>query len=283
MTTLLPHGQPTLVVVRGGNDIASAVAHRLFSAGYSVVILEVAQPLTVRRGMAYASAVYEGRITLDGVTAEHAQGMEHATKLLQSRSAIPVVTGADEETLAAITPRALVDARLRKQERSTSRTADAPLVIGLGPGFTAGVEAHVVIETNRGPNLGRIITEGEADPYTGEPIEIAGHSTDRYLYAPRAGMFRTPLDLGKRVEAGQVVGHVEGKPLIARVSGIIRGIVKDGLSVHAGAKLVDIDPRADPVYLSELSKKAWTIADAVLTVIRQRQSFLQDASGSGAT
>jgi xanthine dehydrogenase accessory factor len=263
-------GNPFLVAIRGGNDIASAVAHRLFSAGYPVVILEVAQPLTVRRGMAYASAVYEGRLTLDGVTAEHAKGMEHAITLLQSRSAIPVVTGADEETLAAITPRALVDARLRKKERSTSRTADAPLVIGLGPGFTAGVEAHVVIETNRGPNLGRIITEGEADPYTGEPIEIAGHSTDRYLYAPRAGTFRTPVDLGKRVEAGQVVGHVEGKPLIAMVSGIIRGIVKDGLSVQAGAKLVDIDPRGDPVYLSELSKKAWTIADAVLTAIRRQ-------------
>lgn len=270
MTSRLPYEVRALVVIRGGNDIASAVAHRLFSAGYPVVILEVAQPLTVRRGMAYASAVYEGRITLDGVTAEHAKDMDHAMKLLQSRSAIPVVTGADEEILAAITPRVLVDARLRKKERSTSRTADGPLVIGLGPGFMAGVEAHVVIETNRGPNLGRIITEGEADPYTGEPIEIAGHSTDRYLYAPRAGTFRTPLDLGKRVEAGQVVGRVEGEPLIAKVSGIIRGIVKDGLSVQAGAKLADIDPRGDPVYLSELSKKAWTIADAVLAVIHHQ-------------
>ena len=266
-------GNPFLVAIRGGNDIASAVAHRLFSAGYPVVILEVAQPLTVRRGMAYASAVYEGRITLDGVTAEHAKGMDHAMTLLHSRSAIPVVTGADEETLAAITPRVLVDARLRKKERSTSRITDAALVIGLGPGFTAGVEAHVVIETNRGSNLGRIITEGEADPYTGEPVEITGHSKDRYLYAARAGIFRTSLDLGKFVEAGQVVGHVDGEHLVAKVGGIIRGIVKDGLSVHAGAKLVDIDPRGDPTYLSELSKKAWTIADAVLTVIRKHISL----------
>jgi xanthine dehydrogenase accessory factor len=220
--------------------------------------------------MAYASAVYEGRITLDGVTAEHAKDLERAMKLLQSRSAIPVVTDADEKILAALSPRIVVDARLRKKEWSTSRTADAPLVIGLGPGFTAGVEAHVVIETNRGPNLGRIITEGQADPYTGEPIEIAGHTTDRYLYASSAGTFQTPLDLGKRVEAGQVVGYVEGEPLIAKVGGIIRGIVKDGLAVQAGAKLVDIDPRGDPVYLSELSKKAWTIADAVLAAIRRQ-------------
>jgi xanthine dehydrogenase accessory factor len=264
-------GASCRVVVRGGNDIASAAAHRIFSAGYPVVILEVARPLTVRRGMAYASAVYEGRITLDGVSAEYAHTVQQALELLRLRSAIPVVTGADEKIPAAISPQVLVDARLRKKERSTSRTTDAPLVIGLGPGFTAGVEAHVIIETNRGPNLGRIITAGEADPYTGEPMEIAGHSRERYLYAPRVGTFRTPLDLGRRVEAGQPVGHVEGEPLIAKVSGIIRGIVKDGLSVQAGTKLVDIDPRGDPAYLSELSKKAWTIADAVLAVI-QRQS-----------
>jgi xanthine dehydrogenase accessory factor len=270
MTKPLPHEQPTLVVVRGGNDIASAVAHRLFTGGYPVVILEAPQPLTVRRNMAYASAVYEGRITLDGVPAEHAQALERAFELLRSRSAIPVVAVADEEVLSSLRPTVIVDARLRKKERGTSRIADAPLVIGLGPGFKAGVEAHVVIETNRGPNLGRIITAGEADPYTGEPIEIAGHSKDRYLYAPRAGTFRTSFDLGKRVEAGQVVGHVEGEPLVAKVGGIIRGIVKDGLPVQVGAKLVDIDPRGDPTSLSELSKKAWTIADAVLTVIHQQ-------------
>jgi xanthine dehydrogenase accessory factor len=260
-----------LVVISGGNDIASAAAHRLFSAGYSVVILEALQPLTVRRGMAYASAVYEGRITLDGVTAEHAPTLEQALTLLRARSAIPVLSSADGPTLTALNPQVVVDARLRKKERSTSRATDAPLVIGLGPGFTAGVEAHVVIETNRGPNLGRIITEGEADPYTGEPIEIAGHSKDRYLYAPRAGTFHTPLDLGAHVEPGQVVGNVEDAPLVAKVGGIIRGIVRHGLSVQAGTKLVDIDPRGNPTYLSELSQKAWTIADAVLRAIQSHQ------------
>jgi len=264
-----PDPAARLVIIRGGNDIASAVAHRLFAAGYSVVILETPQPLTVRRGIAYASAMYEGRITLDGVAAEHAPTLERALALLQSRSAIPVVACTDDGILKTLQPQVIVDARLRKKERSTSRVSDAPLVIGLGPGFKAGVEAHLVIETNRGSNLGRIITEGEADPYTGEPIEIAGHSKDRYLYAPRAGIFRTPLDLGARVEAGQVVGHVEGEPLVAKVGGIIRGIVKAGLSVQAGTKLVDIDPRGDRTYLSELSQKAWIIADAVLTAVLQ--------------
>jgi xanthine dehydrogenase accessory factor len=265
-----PHPAVSGVIIRGGNDIASAVAHRLFSAGYPVVILEAPQPLTVRRGMAYASAVYEGRIVLDGVAAEHAGTVQEAVALLRSRAAIPVLTAPEAEALPALQPRITVDARLRKKDRSTSRVTDAPLVIGLGPGFTAGIEAHLVIETNRGPNLGRIITEGEADPYTGEPVEIAGHGKDRYLYAPRAGIFRTPFDLGGRIEVGQVVGQVEGEPLTAKVAGIIRGIVKDGLAVQEGAKLVDIDPRGDPAYLSELSRKAWIIADAVLTAIRQR-------------
>ncbi|MBI4572027.1 MAG: EF2563 family selenium-dependent molybdenum hydroxylase system protein [candidate division NC10 bacterium] len=265
-----PHPAVPGVIIRGGNDIASAVAHRLFTAGYPVVIFEAPQPLTVRRGMAYASAVYEGHVTLDGVAAEHVRTVREAVALLRSRAAIPVLTAPDAEGLPALEPRVIVDARLRKKERSTSRVTDAPLVIGLGPGFAAGIEAHLVIETNRGPNLGRIITEGEADPYTGEPVEIAGYGKDRYLYAPRAGIFRTPLDLGARVEVGQVVGHIEGESLTAKVGGIIRGIVKDGLAVQEGAKLVDIDPRGDPAYLSELSRKAWIIADAVLTTIRQR-------------
>jgi xanthine dehydrogenase accessory factor len=257
----------SLVLIRGGNDIASAVAHRLFTAGYAVIILEKPQPLTVRRGMAYASALYEGRIRLDGVTAEAAPTIDQALALLKSRRALPVVGSNDPSVIDALRPQIIVDARLRKKERSSSRITDAPLVIGLGPGFAAGVEAHLVIETNRGPNLGRIITEGEADLYTGEPIEIAGHSKDRYLYAPRAGIFRTSLDLGHRVEVGELVGYVEGDSLTAKVGGIIRGIVKDGLFVQAGAKLVDIDPRGDARYLSELSQKAWTIADAVLTAI----------------
>ena len=262
-------GHP-LILVRGGNDIGSAVAHRLFTAGYPVVILEAPQPLTVRRGMAYAQAVYDGSVTLERVTAERIAGVEEIEERLHARKAIPVLGISGDAVLTVVRPGVIVDARMRKKERSTSRTGDAPLVIGLGPGFKAGVEAHVVIETNRGPNLGRVITEGEADAYTGEPVEIAGHSKDRYLYAPRAGLFRTALDLGDQVEAGQVVGEVDNESLTAKVGGIIRGIVKSGLRVAEGAKLVDIDPRRQEAALSKISQKAWRIADAVLIVIRER-------------
>jgi xanthine dehydrogenase accessory factor len=257
-----------VVLVRGGNDIASAVAHRLFTSGYRVMILEARQPLTVRRGMAYASAVYEGRTSLAGVTAEHVHSLKQAFALLETRQVIPVLGSDQARIVAAIAPQVLVDARLRKKERSSTRAAEAPLVIGLGPGFAAGIEAHVVIETNRGPNLGRIITDGEAEPYNGEPVEIAGHGKARYTYAVREGIFRTSLDLGSRVEQGQVVGEVAGEPVVAKIGGTIRGIVRDGLVVPAGAKLVDVDPRDTPASLSELSQKAWVIADAVVSAIR---------------
>jgi len=258
------------ILIRGGNDIGSAVAHRLFTAGYPVVILEAPQPLTVRRGMAYAQAIYDGTVTLERVTAERIASVDEVEDRLRARKTIPVLGVSGDAILTMLRPGVIVDARMRKKERSTSRTGDAPLVIGLGPGFTAGVEAHVVIETNRGLNLGRIITEGDADAYTGEPIEIAGHSKDRYLYAPHAGVFRTPHDLGDQVEAGQAIGRVEGTILTAKVGGIIRGIVKSGLHVAEGAKLADIDPRRQQAALSEISQKAWQIADSVLSVIRER-------------
>jgi len=267
-------GHP-LILVRGGNDIGSAVAHRLFSAGYPVLILEAPQPLTVRRGMAFAQAVYDGTVTLEGVTAERIASVDEVEDRLRARKAIPVLGVSGDSILAALPPGVIVDARMRKKERSTSRAGDAPLVIGLGPGFNAGVEAHVVIETNRGPNLGRIITEGEADAYTGEPLEIAGHSKDRYLYAPHAGVFRTPHDLGDQVEAGEAIGQVQGTILTAKVGGIIRGIVKSGLQVAEGAKLADIDPRRQQAALSEISGKAWRIADSVLAVIRERKKSVR--------
>ena len=235
----------SLVLIRGGNDIASAVAHRLFSSGYIVVIWEAAQPLTVRRGMAYAAAIYERRVTLHGVAAECAPTPEQALVLADAHQVIPVLGSEATGIPSALRPQVLVDARLRKKARSTSRINDAPLVIGLGPGFTVGTEAHLVIETNRGH-----------------------HGKDRYLYAPRAGVFRAALDLGSRVEEGQVVGEVAGDPLVATIGGTLRGIVRDGLRVPPGAKLVDIDPRDPPAPLWELSQKAWIIADAVLTAIR---------------
>lgn len=260
------HPGRRLVVIRGGGDLASAVAHRLFREGRAVVIVEEPEPRAVRRWMAFAQAVFAGETTVEGVRAVRTEAGPALERLLESREAIPLVVDPTEEAVRTLGPTVLVDARMRKQERGDSSVAEAPLVIGLGPGFLAGREAHVVIETARGPELGRVITRGEALPYDGMPVDLGGFTRERYLYAPVSGVFRTPLDIGASVEAGQAMGAVAGVPLVARVGGTVRGILRDGVRVSAGQKLVDIDPREEAV-LAGISEKAQVIAEGVAAAI----------------
>lgn len=230
------------------------------------MIVEEPEPRVVRRRMAFAQAVFEGEATVEGVRAVRTAVGPTLERLLDSREAIPLLVDPTGEASRTLRPTVLVDARMRKQERSNSSVAEAPLVIGLGPGFLAGREAHVVIETARGQNLGKVITEGEALPYDGMPVDLGGFTRERYLYAPVGGVFRTPFDIGAPVEAGQVMGEVAGVPLVAKVGGTIRGILKDGVRVSAGQKLVDIDPR-DEAVLTGISQKAQGIAEGVATAI----------------
>lgn len=260
------HPGRLLVVIRGGGDLASAVAHRLFRQRRAVVIVEEPEPRVVRRRMAFAQAVFAGEATVEGVRAVRTEAGPALERLLESREAIPLVVDPTGEAIRTLGPTVLVDARMRKKERSDSSVAEAPLVIGLGPGFLAGREAHVVIETARGPDLGRVITRGEALPYDGMPGDLGGFTRERYLYAPVGGVFRTPLDIGAPIEAGQAMGEVAGVPVVAKVGGTIRGILKDGVRVSAGQKLVDIDPREEAV-LTGISEKAQVIAEGVAAAI----------------
>jgi xanthine dehydrogenase accessory factor len=262
----MPTPQRLLVAIRGGGDLASAVAHRLFRDGRAVIIVESPEPRVVRRRMAFAQAVFEGEATVEGVRAVRTDAGPALERLLQSREAIPLLVDPDWASIRGLKPTVLVDARMRKRERSDSSVAEAPLVIGLGPGFLAGREAHVVIETARGPALGTVITRGEALPYDGKPVDLGGFTTERYLYAPTGGIFRTPLDIGARVRAGETLGEVAGAPLVATVGGTIRGILRDGVRVRQGQKLVDIDPREEPV-LTGISQKAQAIAAGVAAAI----------------
>ncbi len=255
-----------LVVIKGGGDLASAVAHRLFRDGRAVVIVEEPEPRVVRRKMAFAQAVFDGEAVVEGVRAVRAAPGAPMQRLLETREAIPLLVDPTGETIRALRPAVLVDARMRKRQRSDSSVAEASLVIGLGPGFRAGREAHLVIETARGPELGKVITEGEALPYDGMPVDLGGFTKERYLYAPVAGVFRTRLDIGALVEAGETVGEVAGVPLAAKVGGTVRGILKDGVGVTRGQKLVDIDPREEAV-LTGISDKARAIAEGVAAAI----------------
>lgn len=259
----------TIVVIKGGGDVGSAVAHLLFGHGYIPVIVESATPSTTRRRMAFAVAVFDGEAELEGVQAERVESLAALRALLRWKKVVPVFVGNLEDILHELSPPIVIDARMRKREVPEVQITHAPLTIGLGPGFVVGQSVHVVIETNRGANLGRVITEGSAEPYTGEPISIAGYKRERYAYAPVAGTFHTRLEIGATVQAGGLLGQVESHELRAQVTGIVRGITKDGVVVKQGAKVAEVDPRGQEQFLAGIGERPRKIAEGVLAAIRR--------------
>ena len=262
------------VVVKGGGDLATGVAHRLHRSGMRVVVTELARPMVIRRAVAFASAVYEGEVVVDGVRACLASGLDAVHDMLD-QGIVPVVVDPAAGIVQHLRAQVVVDAVMAKRNLGT-HVGEAPVVIGLGPGFTAGVDVHVVIETMRGHHLGRVITQGSALPDTGVPGDIGGHTCDRVLRSPCAGRFGARAVIGNRVEAGDVVACVEGRALHAGISGVLRGILYDGLDVKTGQKVGDVDPRGVVGHCFSISDKARAIGGAVLEAIL---SLLPDAGG----
>jgi xanthine dehydrogenase accessory factor len=254
-----------LVLVKGAGDLATGAAHRLFRCGFAVVMTEIAQPTVVRRSVSFAEAVYEGVHEVEGVTSRLARDVAEAKTLLEQEE-IPVLIDPGGECASQFGAGAMVDAVMAKKNTGTGIT-DAPLVIGLGPGFTAGIDVHAVVETKRGHNLGRVLLEGGAEPNTGIPGEIGGFSKERLLRAPAAGVFLPCCDIGAAVTAGDIVGYVDEHPVAAGISGLVRGMLKSGLRVSEGFKLGDIDPRGRIENCHTISDKARAIAGGVLEAI----------------
>ncbi len=254
-----------LVLIRGGGDLATGVAHRLHRAGFTVMMTELPRPLAVRRAVSFAEAVYAERVTVEGVTARRAPdpmvGMAYTVM-----GEIPVVVDIHDTTLARMRPPIVVDARMAKRNLGT-RLTDAKLVIGLGPGFTAGADCHAVVETNRGHHLGRVYWEGSAEPNTGEPEPVRGFAGTRVLRAPREGEFKGRLEIGDLARAGDVLASVDGEPIRAQFDGVVRGLLHDGLRVTAGMKVGDLDPRGVREYCFLISDKARAVGGGVLEAI----------------
>jgi len=271
-------GEELLVVVKGGGDLATGVAHRLHRAGIRVIITELPQPTVIRRPVAFASAVCAGEVTVEGVTARLVDGLVQALACL-NEGIIPVLVDPKAEVVRELRPDAVVDATVAKRNLGTCLT-DAPIVVALGPGFTAGVDCHAVVETNRGHYLGRVITEGQAAPNTSVPGSVLGHAEDRVVRAPCAGIFRGEWRIGDRVEAGQIVARVDGEPVVARISGVLRGLLADGSAVYAGMKVGDVDPRGVVEHCFTISDKARAVGGGVLEAIlwlhRQRNQWPND-------
>lgn len=254
-----------LVVIKGAGDLASGVAHRLHQAGFPVIMTEIPRPTVIRRAVAFAEAVYSGAVTVEGVTARLVTGPEEAlTKA--TRGEIAVLVDPRAGVIATLRPEIVVDAIMAKTNLGTSME-QAPIVIALGPGFTAGRDAHAVVETRRGHYLGRVIWQGEALPNTGIPGEVMGYTEERVLRAPADGIFMGCKANGDLVTTGETVAMVGEVPLPARISGVLRGILHDGLEVTRGMKVGDIDPRGERDYCFTISDKARAIAGGVLEAI----------------
>ena len=257
-----------IVLIKGGGEMASGVVQRLVCSGFRVYITEIPEPLAVRREVSFCEAVFKGRKEVEGLVGKRVSGKEGVLRAWEEGE-VPVIIDPACAIRKILTPDVLVDAILAKRNTGTS-LGDAPLVIGLGPGFYAGRDAHFVIETNRGHRLGRVIEEGEADPDTGIPGDIGGYTWERVLRAPAGGRFQGKKQIGDRVEKGEVVAEVGGIPLKVKISGVLRGILHDGLMAEPDMKVGDVDPRATRETCRIISDKARAIAGAVLEAVMRK-------------
>jgi xanthine dehydrogenase accessory factor len=253
------------VLMRGAGEMATGVAHRLFMSNLQVVLVEIPKPLAVRRAVSFCEAVYDGRKTVEGVDAVLASSLEDAEDIRQT-GAVPLLVDPELTLLEKLKPDVLVEATLSKGALRLSADM-APLVIGLGPGLEAPDDARFIIETNRGHHLGRIIEQGMAQANTGIPGDIAGKTWERVLRAPTDGVFETDCKLGDKVKAGQEVGRVAGKPVMTRLDGVLRGLIRPGAEVSNELKLGDVDPRGQLEYLDTISEKARALGGSVLEAI----------------
>ena len=251
-----------LVLIKGAGDLATGTAVRLHRAGFQVVMTDIAQPTAVRRTVALCQCVYDGAAVVEGVTGRRAADAGEAESIL-SHGEIPVLVDPAAEILKELPFGAVVDAILAKKNLGT-RMDDAPIVLALGPGFTAGEDCHGVVETMRGHDLGRLITRGSAAPNTGVPGDVGGFTSERIIRACGDGVFEPAAEIGQRVAKGELVARVSGAPVYALMDGMVRGMLPAGLRVVKGMKSGDIDPRCERRHCFTVSDKARAIGGGVL-------------------
>ena len=254
------------ILIRGAGDIATGIALRLYRAGMQVVMTDLPAPTAIRRTVCFSQAIILGEMTVEDVTARRAETPDQAEALL-AQGLIPVLADPDCTCRTRLRPDALVDAILAKRNLGTSRDM-APVVIGVGPGFTAGTDCHAVVETMRGHTLGRVIWSGSAVPNTGIPGNIGGYTIERVMHSPCAGEFRALRQIGDTVEAGETVAAVGGEPLCAKITGTLRGILPEGFYVpREGFKSADVDPRCRLFHCFTASDKALAVGGGVLEAV----------------
>ena len=264
----------SIILIRGGGDLASGIAYRLHKAGLKVLITEIAQPLSVRRKVSFCEAIYDGEITIEGVTGKLATP-ESVLSILDE-GAIPVLVDPSLTILNTDLPiTVVVDATLRKRAPDIPLDS-AKLNIGLGPGFSAPENCHAVIETHRGHTLGRIYWEGTALADTGIPEQVLGIRAERVLRAPADGKLIAHGEIGDHFDKGDIICEVDGVPLKAPFNGSLRGLIRPGLIVKQGLKIGDLDPRDDPRYCTLISDKSLALGGSVLEAILSREEIRRE-------
>lgn len=265
-----------MILIKGAGDLASGVAVRLSHCGFPVLMTDLSMPTSIRRTVCFSEAIRNGTQTVEDVTAEFAGSADIVSAIL-SRGHIAVLADPNADCVRTLHPFAIVDAILAKRNLGTKIT-DAPIVVGLGPGFTAGTDCHAVIETMRGHDLGRMILSGCAQKNTGIPGSISGFTTERVLRAPKDGILTEIRHIGDIVKRGETVAEVDGEPIVTVIDGVVRGLLPTGTHVSKGMKSGDVDPRADVQNCYSVSDKARAIAGGVVEAILYLERRIKDAT-----
>jgi xanthine dehydrogenase accessory factor len=254
-----------IIWIRGAGDLASGIAYRLHQSGFSIVMSDLPIPTSIRRTVCFSEAIVQGETAVEGITAQFAIDADAAKRIL-AQGNIAVLADPEGTKARKLNPVAVVDAILAKRNLGTKKT-DAPIVVGVGPGFAAGEDCHAVVETMRGHTLGRAYYKGSALPDTGIPGSIGGFTLERLLRAPCDGIFRGVKRIGDEVAAGDVCAYVNDQPMKTRIAGVLRGLLPDGISVTENMKSGDVDPRCEVSHCYQISDKALAIGGGVLEAI----------------
>lgn len=252
------------VLIRGGGDLATAVAHKLYRVGFNVIISELEVPVMVRRNASFANCVYEGVWSVEDVEAIYVKQLNEIPRYLKEGKII-VSDISEKELISYFKPVAFIDATISK--KSYNIIHYAPIVIGMGPGFEAGIDAHAVIETNRGHNLGKLIFKGKAEANTGIPGNIQGCTSERVLRSNEDGVIKHNFNIGDFIEKGDVVSTINGNEIIAEIDGVLRGLIHENVDIVRNQKVGDIDPRSIKEYCNTISDKGRTIAGGALEAL----------------
>ncbi|MGO8823311.1 MAG: selenium-dependent molybdenum cofactor biosynthesis protein YqeB [Desulfomonilaceae bacterium] len=255
-----------VIMIKGAGEMATGVASRLFRSNFKkILMLEIPSPMAIRRRVSFCEAIHEQKVVVEGIRAVKVSSESEVLDAWES-GMIAVIVDPKGESIPHYKPDVLVDAILAKRNLGLCIT-DAALVIALGPGFVAGKDCHVVVETNRGHNIGRLITTGMAEANTGTPGAIAGYTKERVLRSPADGLFITVKRISDPVRKGEVIGRVSNAEVVAEIDGILRGLIRPNSPVSFKLKIGDIDPRGDKEYCNTISDKARVIGGAVLEAL----------------